>query len=682
MLPKQRVVTFPVMGRKNSEVIKSFLESLNLNVVLPPPITDNTVKLGVKYSADMVCFTKDTLITTENFISKYINKLKEGDLVLTHKGRFKRVDKVVERDYEGEILNVNCGGTFKFKITTNHEVLAIKKEKIRERDFIPEFIKIKDLKKSDHIAIPVPKDKHNKNSLIWDKEYNYSTFKYKNKLFKYTPELLRILGYWLAEGSVIYNKNINSGNRTTAGLSFVFSSKEKEYIEEVKKTLNENFNCSISERFGNERKMAIEILVYSKSLADIFLYLCNEKCDKKTIHKDLLFLEPELQLEIVKGFFRGDGHFNPEKKDKRYSLATVSPNLASQIFWILIRNNIKPEIGKRIPKNKKTVYFLRLWKGYINKLELAKFKDTRLTSRKIIKTENHIFVPIKEIRKEAFKGKVYNLAVEEDNSYVANFMAVHNCYPFKVTLGNYIEALENGANTLLSYDTKGRCRFRQYSKLHDFTLKSLGYDFEMHVISSSNLIPILRTLSGKSYYKVIRNLFKYYHKMKKTDKKSQLWSKEKPNIGIIGEIFSCCDEKVNYDLEAKIRGFGGNPYNTATTSDFMRDQIGIFRMFNWKKDTLKSYKKQAENYFNGPIGGHAFENIYNLLYLVDKKVDGVVHIEPLTCAPEVMIEPYVRSICQDAKIPLLKVTVDENNSEANLETRLETFLELIKIRGN
>jgi len=48
--------------------------------------------------------------------------------------------------------------------------------------------------------------------------------------------------------------------------------------------------------------------------------------------------------------------------------------------------------------------------------------------------------------------------------------------------------------------------------------------------------------------------------------------------------------------------------------------------------------------------------------------------------PETSIEPFVNKICKDSKTPLLRVPIDESTAENNLETRLETFVELIKMR--
>ena len=89
----------------------------------------------------------------------------------------------------------------------------------------------------------------------------------------------------------------------------------------------------------------------------------------------------------------------------------------------------------------------------------------------------------------------------------------------------------------------------------------------------------------------------------------------------------------------------------------------------------------AEKYFNGTLGGHGKQNIANLLELVDKNIGGVIHLLPMSCMPETSIEPFVNAICRDSNTPLLRIPIDENTAEANLETRLETFVELIKMRG-
>jgi len=261
-------------------------------------------------------------------------------------------------------------------------------------------------------------------------------------------------------------------------------------------------------------------------------------------------------------------------------------------------------------------------------------------------------------------GKTIKLGVKNSSDMI--------CFPYKATLGNFIEAIEQGANILLMYDSLGQCRLRHYNKIQEFTLKSLDYDFEMYGINKKNLFNTLKKLSGKSTLKIFFELKNLLKNIKKYDKQKTIWLKDKPNIGIIGEIFCCCDETINYNIEEKIKSYGANPYNTVTLSSFLNQNLFSF----FKKQNY--YEKKAKKYFNGSLGGHGIENIHSLFELVDKKVDGVIHILPLSCMPETTVEPFINRICSDSNIPLLRIPIDENNSEANLETRLETFVELIK----
>src|SRR6056297_606287 len=50
------------------------------------------------------------------------------------------------------------------------------------------------------------------------------------------------------------------------------------------------------------------------------------------------------------------------------------------------------------------------------------------------------------------------------------------CVPFKYNLGNYIEALDKGANILIQ--AGGGCRLGFYGEPQEEILKSLGYEFD------------------------------------------------------------------------------------------------------------------------------------------------------------------------------------------------------------
>ena len=58
------------------------------------------------------------------------------------------------------------------------------------------------------------------------------------------------------------------------------------------------------------------------------------------------------------------------------------------------------------------------------------------------------------------------------------------CVPFKYNLGNYIEALEKGANVLIQCG--GGCRYGYYAELEEEILRNLGYEFEFYNLIKDN----------------------------------------------------------------------------------------------------------------------------------------------------------------------------------------------------
>ena len=74
--------------------------------------------------------------------------------------------------------------------------------------------------------------------------------------------------------------------------------------------------------------------------------------------------------------------------------------------------------------------------------------------------------------------------IEIGSKYAPSFV----CVPFKYNLGNYIEALEKGANTLVQGG--GGCRYGYYGELEEKILRDLGYDFEFYNMIRDNHISL------------------------------------------------------------------------------------------------------------------------------------------------------------------------------------------------
>jgi predicted nucleotide-binding protein (sugar kinase/HSP70/actin superfamily) len=78
------------------------------------------------------------------------------------------------------------------------------------------------------------------------------------------------------------------------------------------------------------------------------------------------------------------------------------------------------------------------------------------------------------------------------------------------------------------------------------------------------------------------------------------------------------------------------------------------------------------------MGGHGFESIYNTIFYGKHGFDGVIHLMPLSCMPESTVEVLVDQMAHKYEIPLYRFPIDENNFEAGFNTRLETFVSMLR----
>lgn len=83
------------------------------------------------------------------------------------------------------------------------------------------------------------------------------------------------------------------------------------------------------------------------------------------------------------------------------------------------------------------------------------------------------------------------------------------CMPFKYNLGNYINALDAGANILIQ--AGGGCRYGYYAELQEQILKDLGYDFIFINLIQDNHVSIKKLYKETKKINPKLNIFKYLY---------------------------------------------------------------------------------------------------------------------------------------------------------------------------
>jgi len=247
------------------------------------------------------------------------------------------------------------------------------------------------------------------------------------------------------------------------------------------------------------------------------------------------------------------------------------------------------------------------------------------------------------------------------------------CFPFKVTLGQFIWCLENGATDLVNWDNQGLCRQKHYYQLQELILKDLGYKFRMHPVSKGNALLKAQELFGLSKMNMLARVWTIYQSLLDAERQAYGGSGW-PRIGVVGEIYTVLEPEVNLDILGKLRRMGAAVDVSVKISDFIRHN------FLGEEDHLKE-QEEAKRLLSAEIGGHGFHSIYNTIWYAKNGYDGVVHLMPLSCMPESTVEPVIDHVARQYGIPLYRFPIDESISERALNTRLETFVSMLRGRS-
>lgn len=302
------------------------------------------------------------------------------------------------------------------------------------------------------------------------------------------------------------------------------------------------------------------------------------------------------------------------------------------------------------------------------------------------------------------------------------------CLPFKILLGSYLEAIEQGAEVIISSGGSGPCRAGYYGVLHQKILNDMGYDTKIIVMESpySDILDFLAkvkaviTPSGVSWWSFLKFFRKAWEKLKVLDQTEYLSHQIRPyeinkgettkvfknclkliddaqtmpeilevrqitkrvlfeipqdrsrkilKIGIIGEIYVLLEPFANHDIEVTLSEMGVETHRSIYLSNWTRESTGY--------ESNKNIIKAANPYIDELFGGHGICSVGHTVLYAKRGFDGVIQLAPFTCIPEIVAKPILGKVTEDYGIPVLTVFLDEQTGKAGLQTRLEAFVDLL-----
>lgn len=378
-----------------------------------------------------------------------IDGINIGDNVLSHKNTFRKVLKKFETPVKNKLVKeVSISGDYeKLIITDEHPFLAYTRDivggnrnrSVREnfgtllrlnKDLPePRFIELKNLRNGDMILSPIPESKNvefvidlsefkTKNCIETDsthQQMNTSDRMVRDSFIKVDNNLAKVIGLFVADGS-------SSGGRVQ------FTSHENE--SDIRKLIVDTFTKIGYKCFETKYKdrLARNTSIYNTKLNMYFAKYCLKKEHKK-LPDEILDSTIDIQRSALQGLVLGDGHY--DKRHKVYVYVTISEKLAEQTKLILKR--LKHRFNCRLSKrdgNRRDIYRFEIYSDpFDDGYTYDKSKSYRHYNG------NYEIVKIRDIKDVEYKHDyVYNIEVEEDNSYVTKVGIVHNCEGYGIPI--------------------------------------------------------------------------------------------------------------------------------------------------------------------------------------------------------------------------------------------------------
>lgn len=372
------------------------------------------------------CVLPDTLLHCNPSV-KQIQQLKEGERVLGRDGMYHKVSEIITHIHRGKIFKIvsKCFGvTF---LTDEHPVLIVKREneKLHNKKFDAVWTRADEVKVKDYLVYPIQKEEVDRDYI----EVDYQ-LKEKDVVSRYPPpkitlddDFLRLMGYYIAEGHV-----------HSRAIHFTFNSREIEFLDDVASIMSKKFGLSGTR---NTKRNATTISFNSSPLGRIFLDWFGHKSHNKKMPHFAMLLPANKQQNLIKGLWSGDGWTSAEQL--RGNFKTTSKILSEQVKALLLRQGVVPIISvnkeKGIHRESYCIQVVNdrdfallcniLEKKFVTKTHVGKPPSS-------IVTPEYILIPIKEIESFDYDGPVYNLEVNDVNSYVSENAILHNCGDFGI----------------------------------------------------------------------------------------------------------------------------------------------------------------------------------------------------------------------------------------------------------
>lgn len=300
------------------------------------------------------------------------------------------------------------------------------------------------------------------------------------------------------------------------------------------------------------------------------------------------------------------------------------------------------------------------------------------------------------------------------------------CLPFKINLGNFMEALDKGADLIVMGGGCGPCRFGYYAEVQREILQEMGYEFSMYVIEPgiiNNIRKIRETFGPLPFRKVVSAVRLAWNKARAIDDIYKLVLEKRAleveeglvdklyagfirkidetmsldevrrlrreyrekiedtsakykrgiplKVGLVGEIYLVLEPFVNLEIEKRLGQLGVMVERDLYMTNWLLNFLHL-------RNDEKHIRRAARKYLGSFVGGHGIDSVGNTVRYSRRGFDGVIQLGPFTCMPEIIARSILPAVSKGEGIPVLTFFFDEHSADAGIQTRLEAFVDLLE----
>lgn len=386
------------------------------------------------------CFAADTKVMLSNYDYKKIKDVSVGDLVITSDGTAHRVLAVHHRSAK-ELYTIRAFGSSPITATGNHKFLVRDKDGSGNDAGIA-WREVRGLTTADFLCIPkikfgyndIPiidlvsfkRDAPHDTDNIWlESSANHiKTSVAKRFIDPSDPKTAWLLGCFIGNGWTTH------ANGKVYSMGICFNSDHEQKIARAENIIKDIFGVIPKKYIKKQGKKCVQLVINNQFVAEAFSRIFGERAGDKHIPDFFMTSANDEALKsLIRGLWDTDGTF--DKNEPRWAYHSTNERLVHQISNIMKYFGYLGGINRYSDKRGwSPVYTISYTGGQLESMNSFFDVQYKLHGKRNHFTQDgdYFYVKVRSVAKtDENDTDVYDLTVENNHTYTANDVVVHNC---------------------------------------------------------------------------------------------------------------------------------------------------------------------------------------------------------------------------------------------------------------